>query len=93
MFEGHEHPYDANTVLAGAATNTPGRTGIWAPIERAKQLAICSLAFLLLMHWNVREKHTWTQTKYAKPPKGIAWRDNFLDLAETFEFSKGCREQ
>ena len=56
MFEGYGHPYDANTALAGASTDTPGIVRVWAPIERAKQFAICSLEFSLLIHWNVSEE-------------------------------------
>ena len=56
MFKGYGRPYDANTALAGAATSTPGRIGIWAPIERAKQFAICSMEFSHLMHWNAGEE-------------------------------------
>ncbi len=56
MFKGYGHPYDANTPFAGAATNAPGIIGLWAPIERAKQLAICSLEFSHLMHWYVGEE-------------------------------------
>lgn len=56
MFKGYGNPYDANTALAGAATSTPGRIGIGAPIERAKQFAICSMEFSHLMHWNAGEE-------------------------------------
>jgi len=33
------------------------------------------------------------ETKYAKPPKVIACRDNLLEVAEAFEFGKEHREQ
>ncbi len=51
MFRGYEYPCDANTALAGAA-----RVGIRAPIERAKQLAICGLEFSLPMHQSEGEE-------------------------------------
>jgi hypothetical protein len=54
MFGGYGYPYDANTALAGAASNTPGRVGIWTPIERAKQLG--GLGVSLLMHRNEGEE-------------------------------------
>lgn len=56
MFEGYGHPYGINSALVGAATNTSGRTGIWASIEHAKQLAIYGLEFSLLMRWDLGEE-------------------------------------
>jgi hypothetical protein len=88
MFRGYGYPCDANTALAGAA-----RVGIRAPIERAKQLAICGLEFALPMHQTKAKKHVWIQTKCAKPPERISRGDNLLDLIEDFEVSKERREQ
>jgi hypothetical protein len=80
MFKGYGQSYDANTAFAGAATNTPRRIGIWAPIERAKQLAICGLKFSLLMHWNAGEEAYLDPDEVRKPPKRIAWRNDLLYL-------------
>ncbi len=56
MFGEYGQSYDTNTVFAGAATEPTGRISIWAPIERAKRLAICGLKFSSLMHWNASEE-------------------------------------
>ena len=94
MLKGYRHPYDADTTFAGAASNTPGRIGMWAPIERAKQLAIRGLKFSLLTHWNVGGK-AYLDPDEARQvtEKDCACGDNLLDLAEGFEFSKEHREK
>ncbi len=56
MFKGYRYPYDADTAFAYPATDTPRKISIWAPIERAKQLAIYDLKLLLLLYWNVGEE-------------------------------------
>jgi hypothetical protein len=56
MLKEYRHSHDANTACAGAAAITPERADIWAPIERAKQLAIRGLRFSLLSNWSVGEE-------------------------------------
>ena len=93
MLKGYGHSHDGNTAFANAAANTPGRISISAPIERAKQFAIRGLKFSLLMHWSVGKKHAWIPSKNARSPKRIACRDDLLDHAVAFAFSKEHREQ
>jgi hypothetical protein len=85
MFTGYGQPYDANTVFAGAATNTLGRISIWAPIEPAKRLAIRGLTFSVLMHWNVGEETYLDPSEVRKPPKRIAWRNDLLYLCRSLQ--------
>ena len=93
MFKGYGQPSDADTAFAGAATNTAGSTGIWAPIKRAKQLPICGLKFSLLTRWNVGEEAYLDPDEVRKPPKRIAWRNDLLYLCGSLLLGKEHREQ
>ncbi len=94
MFKGYGQPYGANMVFAGAATNTPGRIGIWVPIERAKQLAISSLKFSVLMHRNVGEETCLDPDGVRKPPrKRLLGETTFHISAGAFKLGKEHRDQ
>ena len=81
MLKEYRHSHGANAAFTGAATNTPDGTGIWAPIERAKQLAMRGLKFSLPMVGAWGKKHAWSRTKNARSAKRIACRDYLLDCS------------